>query len=168
MSLEEALKENTAAMNKLSVLVERQCQLAEQVIAGQQKAIEVATGMQTGPATKTKPAPKAAAKSKAAEKPAAAPEPTAEPTPPPAEDYTGEKGAAALRTLCVQYLKHCEDATETAERESKFARALELLDATKLGELTDASRPKMALWIKTLLAGENVEELADTSDDLLG
>lgn len=86
-------------------------------------------------------------------------------------DYTGEKGFEEFKKLAGGWMAAGGDETESEIRKALFIRILAKFDATKLGNLPEDKRAVAAGWINTLIAGENVEELAEpekpASDGLL-
>jgi hypothetical protein len=149
-----------AKIEALTVAIEKNNALLEKANSGRDAAIAAAEKLQTGPASTAK-----ATKATKAAEPTAAAEPAA-------EDYSGDAGFQKVRTLAAEFLSAKEEAV-LAARKTMFAKAIGVATsgATKLPEVAEADRGKLADMIKTLLAGGTVEGVSPAQaeeDDMLG
>lgn len=142
MSLEVALAENTAALNRVAELLAASN-------SGREAALAAATALASGEAAK--PTRQRRSDAKAAEPVAAAPAAVT------LEEVTG---------AFANYL-NVDDATERNDRKDKVRKVLEKFGATRASTLDPKHFAEARNMILALTKGENVPEIEEEGDDLI-
>lgn len=149
MSLEAALAANTEALNRLSVLMEASNAGRAEALAAAESLKAAASGEKKTRTKKDEPeAPKT----------------------PKVEDYSGDAGIEKVRAVFGEYLG-VDDEGERANRtkivKKIFALLIKGVEKPRAGDIPEASRAQAVQWVKTLIAGEDVAELADEDEGLI-
>lgn len=180
-SLVAALEKNTASVQSHEKVLQQQIDLQRQIVEGQGRILEQAQQASAGKGAKasakttsTKSAAAPAAEKKADPAPAATPAAEPETAKNP---YAGDAGFAKLKGEVSLYL-NVDDATELADRKTKFAKLIEHCGGRLTGNpkglptIPEDRRMEFGDLVSTLARGEDLPEIFGESkseeDDLLG